>query len=87
MPQMHDPNQPLHLINPDKMPPTVATYHCGPMDVHIVGNGAIFMGMLNARAVVELKQLLQRGLNTWDEAPKWLFILDASLAQHLEKTK
>ena len=59
------------------------THQCGPLDVHIVYNGAIIVGTLNAQAVAEMKQLLQRGLNTWDSAPAWLFKLDEVLAAHL----
>lgn len=71
MPQLTDPYR-----NP--------TAQCGPLDVHIVNGGAIIVGTLNAKAVVELRQLLQRGLNTWDCAPPWLFKLDEILAKHVE---
>jgi hypothetical protein len=35
---------------------------------------------LTPQRVMELRTLLSRGLNTWDEGPKWLFALDALVA-------
>ena len=34
---------------------------------------------LDVAAIREFKKLLDRGLNTWDDAPEWMFKMDTRL--------
>jgi len=63
-----------HAVHKDAEVTVIREAETSPVTVNIVLN--------DTAAVDDMRRLLGRGLNTWDVAPKWMFELDAWLAQY-----